>query len=47
MKALLRSSVVALMLLGGYAAIATNLGTSQAGPFPRPPQCPMPPAAAR
>lgn len=46
MKALLRSTVLALLVFAGYAAVVTDLGTSKAGPFPRP-QCPYPPAGVR
>lgn len=42
MKLLLRTSIVALVIFAGYASLATDLGISQAGPFPRPPQCPTP-----
>lgn len=42
MKLLLRTSIVALIIFAGYASLATDLGISQAGPFPRPPQCPTP-----
>jgi hypothetical protein len=46
MKALLRPTLFALLVFAGYAAVATDLGTSKAGPFPRP-QCPNPPASVR
>jgi hypothetical protein len=40
MKALLRTSIIALIVFAGYAAMATDLGTPQAGPIARPWQCP-------
>ena len=33
MKALLRPTLFALLVFAGYAAVATDLGTSKAGPF--------------
>ncbi|HEY1937590.1 MAG TPA: hypothetical protein VGJ33_06630 [Candidatus Angelobacter sp.] len=51
MKALLRSSLVALMVLGGYAGLAASATSSHVPGVPMPPQftshvpgVPMPPA---
>ena len=45
MKALLRTSLIGLIIVAGYASFATGVQTtSQAGPLPMP-QCPRPPLA--
>jgi|GEM_PF-3533281 hypothetical protein len=36
MKAIVRSSIIALMVFAGYAALATPATTSKSGPFPMP-----------
>jgi hypothetical protein len=44
MKALLRTSLIGLAIVAGYASFATGLQTTpQAGPILKP-QCPQPPS---
>jgi len=44
MKSLLRTSIITLIVFAGYAALATDLGTSLTGPIAHPLPCPQRPA---